>query len=228
MKSGVNYEFDRYYLVKFADCKRWWLLFEFCDVTYAITTVVLVCYHCTRERLHLSCGLSNLFAYLPKIQWCLPRPSSRYMTIDWRIPEKIIVSVLCCFVPLLKAPLNRKQPTNRATVVHNDMHAHMSCSYSWLLVLNLGFAFVCCFGFSIGHQWFDTWLGVRKSIWPVKKMNDEVLAWLSVWSKVQMICMRFSWCHCHTIISCFIKIQIGLIFVVLAYSSFWFCFLITS
>jgi len=24
-----------------------------------------------------------------------------------------------------------------------------------------------------------------------------VLVWLSVWSKVQMICLQFSWCHCH-------------------------------
>jgi len=26
---------------------------------------------------------------------------------------------------------------------------------------------------------------------------SEVLAWLSVWSKVHMICMLSSWCHCH-------------------------------
>jgi len=24
-----------------------------------------------------------------------------------------------------------------------------------------------------------------------------VLAWLSVWNEVQMICIWFSWCHCH-------------------------------
>jgi len=29
-------------------------------------------------------------------------------------------------------------------------------------------------------------LGIRKSIQPVKKLSDNVLAWLSVWSKVQM------------------------------------------
>jgi len=52
------------------------------------------------------------------------------------------------------------------------------------------------------------WLSIGKSIWPVKKLSDEVLAWLSVWSKMQMICI------CHTIISSFIKIQIGLTFVV--------------
>jgi len=30
------------------------------------------------------------------------------------------------------------------------------------------------------------WLGDRNSIWPVKKLSDEVLAWISVCSKVQM------------------------------------------
>ena len=30
-----------------------------------------------------------------------------------------------------------------------------------------------------------------------KKLSGEVLAWLSVWSEVQMICIWSSWCHCH-------------------------------
>ena len=45
-----------------------------------------------------------------------------------------------------------------------------------------------------------------------------MLAWLSVWSEVQMICIWSSWYHFHPIISCFIKIQIGLTFLVLAYT----------
>jgi len=45
------------------------------------------------------------------------------------------------------------------------------------------------------------------------KLSDEVLTWLSVWSEVQMICIWSNWCHCHSIISCFLKIQIGLNFV---------------
>jgi len=47
-----------------------------------------------------------------------------------------------------------------------------------------------------------------------KKLSDEVLAWLSVRSGVQMICVWSSCCHCHLIISCFIEIQIGLSFLV--------------
>jgi len=45
-------------------------------------------------------------------------------------------------------------------------------------------------------------------------MSDEVLVWLSVWSEVQIICVWSSWCHGHPVISCFIKIQIGLTFLV--------------
>jgi len=30
-----------------------------------------------------------------------------------------------------------------------------------------------------------------------KKLSDEVLVWLSVWSEVQIVCIWSSWCHCH-------------------------------
>jgi len=50
-----------------------------------------------------------------------------------------------------------------------------------------------------------------------KKLSGEVLASLSVWSELQMICIWTSWCHCHSIVSFFIKIQISLTFLVPAY-----------
>ena len=40
-----------------------------------------------------------------------------------------------------------------------------------------------------------------------QKCSGEVLAWLAVWSEVQMICIWSSWCHCHPLISCSSKIQ---------------------
>ena len=49
-----------------------------------------------------------------------------------------------------------------------------------------------------------------------KKLSCEVLAWLSAWSKVQT-CTRPSWCHCHSTVSCFSKIQIGFTFLVPAH-----------
>jgi len=61
-------------------------------------------------------------------------------------------------------------------------------------------------------QCFDAvgWAAGRASgLW---KLSGEVLAWLSVWSEVQMICIWSSWCHCHPIISCSSKIDNGLPF----------------
>jgi len=45
-----------------------------------------------------------------------------------------------------------------------------------------------------------------------KKLSGEVLAWLSVWSEMQMICIWSSFCRCHPVISCSSKIHNGLPF----------------
>jgi len=50
-----------------------------------------------------------------------------------------------------------------------------------------------------------------------RKLTHKVLAWLPVSSEAQMICIWSSLCYCHPIISCFIKIQIGFIFLMQAY-----------
>jgi len=52
---------------------------------------------------------------------------------------------------------------------------------------------------------------------PCKKLSDQVVAWSAVWSEEQMISIWSSRCHSHPIISCFIKIKIGLTFMVPAY-----------
>jgi len=45
-----------------------------------------------------------------------------------------------------------------------------------------------------------------------------MMAWLCVWSEVQMICIWSGWCYyCHPIISSFIRIQCGATFLVQAY-----------
>ena len=55
------------------------------------------------------------------------------------------------------------------------------------------------------------WLGDRKGIWPVKKLSDGVLAWLSVWSEVQT-CIWPSWCHCHSLSLASVKSRLVLPF----------------
>jgi len=58
------------------------------------------------------------------------------------------------------------------------------------------------------------WLGLgwQEGYPACRKLSGEVLAWLSVWSEVQMICVWSSWCHCHNIISCSSKIKNSLPF----------------
>jgi len=79
---------------------------------------------------------------------------------------------------------------------------------------HLSVPLICCL------QCFDTVAGHQEDHPTCKKLSDEVLAWLSVWSEMQMICIWSSWCHCRPIISCFIKIQISSIFLVPAYPGF--------
>ena len=42
--------------------------------------------------------------------------------------------------------------------------------------------------------------------------------WLSVWSEVQIICIWSGWCHCHPIVSYFVKVHDSLTFLMPAYS----------
>ena len=44
-----------------------------------------------------------------------------------------------------------------------------------------------------------------------KKLSDGVLAWLSVWSKVQT-CIWLSWCHCHSLSLASVKSRLVLPF----------------
>jgi len=60
-------------------------------------------------------------------------------------------------------------------------------------------------------------VGYQEEHLACKELSVEVLVWSAVQSEVQMICMWSSWCHCHPIVFCFIKIQIGLTLLVPAY-----------
>jgi len=55
------------------------------------------------------------------------------------------------------------------------------------------------------------WLGSRKGIRPVKKLSGGVLAWLFVWSDVQ-ICIWPSWCQCHSLSVASVKSRLVLPF----------------
>ena len=69
------------------------------------------------------------------------------------------------------------------------------CIFCHGLCARQSVCFCCSFILSWPSVLWHCWLGGRKGIQPVK---NWVLAWLSVWSKVQT-CIQPSWCHCHSL-----------------------------
>jgi len=65
--------------------------------------------------------------------------------------------------------------------------------------------------FGLPSVLWHCWLGGRKGTGPVKNLNSEVLAWLSVWSEVQT-CIWLSWFHCHSLSLASVKSRLVLPF----------------
>ena len=77
-----------------------------------------------------------------------------------------------------------------------EFHFALISTDVWVYILKLKFRNFA----NTSAAWFlQNFLGL--CIWPVKKLSGEVLAWLFIWSEVQMICIWSSWCHCHPVIS---------------------------
>jgi len=74
--------------------------------------------------------------------------------------------------------------------------------------LGLFFMFICIYSAFVFSA-LTLLVGHQEEHLPCYKLSDKVLAWLSVWSIVQIICVWSSWCHWHPIISCFIKTENG-------------------
>jgi len=58
-------------------------------------------------------------------------------------------------------------------------------------------AVLMIFSISVAFNALTLLVGCQEEHAACKKMSDEVLAWVSVWSEVQMMCIWSSWCHCH-------------------------------
>jgi len=64
--------------------------------------------------------------------------------------------------------------------------------------------FIGCLMISMPSVLCHSWFGIRKNSWPVK---------IERWRAglvICLICMWSSWCHCHSTVCCFIKIEIAL------------------
>ena len=116
-------------------------------------------------------------------------------------PTAIFLQLVRClpfailFIAILKSTISSgfpipMTPFSCASVLASAHHcARLSIIFTYLLT------------YLVPAVLWRCWLGGRKRTRPVKNFSDEVLAYLSVWSEVQMACIWFSWCHCCLIIS---------------------------
>ena len=84
-------------------------------------------------------------------------------------------------------------------------------SLSWIFYLSLPLYIGHCIHCIYSPQCFDALVGRQEGHPACKKLSGGVLAWLSVWSKVQT-CIWPSWCHCHSLSLASIKSRLVLPF----------------
>ena len=132
----------------------------------------------------------------------------------------------------LRKCLHGHQPTD--FVCYTDVNSNTRCIWVDISVTNISKSFTDKmaaktgwhrYGMNLCHchpiyclQWLNTvvWMPGRASgLW---KLSD-IFAWLSVWSKVHIVCIWSGQCYCHfdtLIFSCLIKVQNSFTFLVLA------------
>jgi len=75
-------------------------------------------------------------------------------------------------------------------------HTHKMAIVSWPYILWR--YFTLCILTTVAFSALTLLVGRQEGHPACKKLSDGVLAWLSVWSKVQT-CIWPSWCHCHSL-----------------------------
>jgi len=167
--------------------REWWI-YRLCDVV--VTSVSSQCRSCWSSELWWTgCGRTRRWGFPAGCRW----RTSMLISLCWSVFAGRKRYSALGLIHLLSST----NYTNKS---------NMMCNCILLYCVYRVFAFGVLTLF-VGHQ---------EEHLACKKLSDEVLAWSSVWSKVQMICIWSSWCHCHPVISCFVKIQIALTFMVLA------------
>ena len=103
---------------------------------------------------------------------------------------------------------------------HHHPWPHLTTQFNFDRSMTTGLSYVslcsCVRGRTASMWSLPRWLHYCRSAVqsPVSRvmLRRTVMAWLSVWSEVQMICIWSSWCHCYPIIFCSSKIQNSLPF----------------
>ena len=105
----------------------------------------------------------------------------------------------CCAVCYFTSSLwytHPKTVTHPCTIRQTETFTVTFKHTHFYLLVFFCFTLFSCW-FCVRSVLWRCWFGDRKGIRPVKQ-SGGVLAWLSVWSEVQ-ICIWPSWCHCHSL-----------------------------
>jgi len=89
----------------------------------------------------------------------------------------------------------------------SSLNLHVRYTVNWICLRH---TLLCAFN-AIAFSALTLLLGDRKGVRPVKKLSGGVLAWLSVWSKVQT-CIWPSGFHCHSLSLASVKSRLVLPF----------------
>jgi len=150
--------------------------------------------------------LVNPWIYIRMRYW--RRWSVIAVMIDWQVKsdravhQQVLVDAKCSRDDHDDSDIEIMFPASNEGPIIYSVYYLFTCCLTVYLKLIPGYSGIHFFAFSalillVGHQ---------EDYPACKRPSDEVLAWLSVYSKVQIICIWSGWCHCHAIISCFIKI----------------------
>ena len=139
----------------------------------------LLCLNCC--ALIFVCNISRGIAYLEMNSEC---PVAEY---QWNIETCDSLFVWCC--------LHFSSPDLRAfwvTVVYHRSSA-IYVVVVIVIICTITVIETLCLQFSA----LTLLVGWQEEHLARKNLSDEVLAWLSVWSKVQTTCICCSWCQCY-------------------------------
>jgi len=162
------------------------------------------------------------------ISWAICKSASRSRQITTPVPHHTVFLQIGCpsCRPTSTEPVKENVPmviNLQTTCIWVDISVtNVSKSFTDKMAAKTGWH---RYGMNLCHchpiyclQWLNTvvWMPGRASgLW---KLSD-ILAWLSVWSKVHIVCIWSGQCYCHfdtLIFSCLIKIQNSFTFLVLA------------
>ena len=166
-----------------------------CKQTALATCIVLYMYHC--RRLHC-CTMS--------VQHSLSCRKLRY-AIGVYDSQTLLMTVYCQWCQTFGNQLVE----NVELIGNHEFHLPQLCVFTASVIDEPTEILPSIFGVGVAFRALTLLVGWQEGHPACKKLSGGVLAWLFVWSNVQ-ICIWPSWCHCHLLSLASVKSRLILSF----------------